>query len=107
MQTYTDSARRGEVFETVRYALLNGSLWAVGSAWSVSIRAVVLELLPSGRVDIVVGELLAAMLTTILGVGIAILVARDWRCFARPAAVVPVEERDPLPSRPVRRMLHV
>lgn len=104
MQTYSDSARRGEIFSTIRYALLNGSLWAVGSAWSVSIRAVVMELLPNGKVDIVIGELLAALLTTFFGVGIAILVARDWWCLMRTAGV-PNEEQ--VPPRAVRRILHI
>ena len=54
--SYQESARRGEVFQTLRYAVLNGSLWAVGVAWSTAIRSIVIELLPKDSGDVILGE---------------------------------------------------
>ena len=74
--TFIESAQRGEVLNTTRYAVLNGSLWAVGIAWSTAIRSVVITLVPDDARDVVLGELLAASITTFLAVGISILVSK-------------------------------
>ena len=66
MSSYAESAVNGSWTGMVRYAILNGSLWAVGSAWSTAIRAIVLEIVPQDATDIVLGELLAAASTTVL-----------------------------------------
>ena len=86
MTNYTESATRGEIALTTRYAILTGALWAVGSSWSTAIRSVVLQLIPDDTHDIVVGEILAAFLTTIIAVGLSLVVGRKW-CTDAPSAV--------------------
>lgn len=76
--SYIESARRGEIVSTTRYAILNGSLWAIGLAWSTAIRSIVMALIPSDTREVVLGELLAAVITTGLAVGISVVVS--WRC---------------------------
>ena len=93
--SYVESARRGEVLSTVRYAILNGSLWAIGISWSTAIRAVVAALLPDDTRDVIFGELLAAGITTVFAVGLSMAVAYDC-CKRKPP--------DPPPPAPrVRR----
>ena len=75
--TYAQSAERGEVLATVRYAVLNGSLWAIGSAWSTAIRAIVIAVIPTSTREVVAGEMLAAGITTGMGVLVALLVTRQ------------------------------
>ena len=80
--SYIESARRGEIVSTTRYAILNGSLWAIGLAWSTAIRSIVITLIPSDTRDIVLGELLAAVITTVLAVGFSVIVSQKC-CDAR------------------------
>lgn len=74
--SYIESASRGEIVTTTRYAILNGSLWAIGLAWSTAIRSIVITLIPSDTRDIVLGELLAAVITTAFAVGFSVLVSQ-------------------------------
>lgn len=76
--SYIESAGRGEVVNATRYAVLNGSLWAIGLAWSTAIRSIVTTILPTGTRDVVVGELLAAIITTAFAVGLSVAVS--WNC---------------------------
>lgn len=80
--SYIESAGRGEIVSTTRYAILNGTLWAIGLAWSTAIRSIVITLIPSDTRDIVLGELLAAVITTVLAVGLSVLVSQKC-CDAR------------------------
>lgn len=75
-----------------QYAVLNGSLWAVGSAWSTSIRAIVLELLPGSQISIIAAELLATFITTLLAVSLSFLVTR-----VKPRPTRPTDRPPPLP----------
>lgn len=93
--SYLESAGRGEVVNTTRYAVLNGTLWAIALAWATAIRAIVIELLPSDTHDVVAGEILAAVITTALAVLIAIVVARRCSICYEP----PAQEKAPAPSR--------
>ena len=61
----------------LRYAVVNGALWAVGSAWSTAIRSMVLEVLPSYTRIVIVGELIAATTTTLLAVSVSYVVMRS------------------------------
>lgn len=92
--SYQDSAARGDAVATFRFAIVSGSLWAIGSSWSAAIRAIAIVALPSSVV--VVAELGAALLTTVIGVAIAMLAARDWPCLRSP---VPPPQPPP-PRRP-------
>ena len=98
MSSYAESAVNGNWTGMVRYAILNGSLWAVGSAWSTAIRAIVLEIVPQDATDIVLGELLAAASTTVLAVVVSFLAMRKC-CESAP---VPNQKKD-VPVRPRRR----
>lgn len=74
-----------------QYAVLNGSLWAVGSAWSTSIRAIVLELLPGSQISVIGAEVLATFITTLLAISLSFLVTR-----VKPTR--PADRPPPLPS---------
>lgn len=82
--SYFESARRGEIVSTTRYAILNGSLWAIGLSWSTAIRSIVITLIPSDTRDIVLGEFLAAVITTVVAVGISVGIS--WRCCETPSS---------------------
>jgi hypothetical protein len=78
---FHDQASRGEVIEALKVATSYTSLWAIGTAWSTAIRAIVLQLFPHDDMDVVLAELSAAALTTCLALGVAIVVARPcFRC---------------------------
>ena len=68
----------------LRFAVLNGALWAVGSSWSIAIRAVTLQILPKDSHDVVFGELAAATVTTLLSVVVSYAVMRRKCCHRRP-----------------------
>lgn len=96
--SYVESARRGEVITATRFAILNGSLWAIGLAWSTAIRSIVITLIPSDTRDVVLGELLAALITTALAVGLSVLIS--WKCCRPEPTTVPPQAA----SSPVRRI---
>ena len=75
--SFADEARSGDAWGAVRAGLVNGALWAIALSWSRSIREITLALLPQDTADVVFGELLAAVVTTALGVGVAIVAARN------------------------------
>ena len=77
---FYDLARRGHAFGALKSATVTASLWAIGSAWSVAIRAIVLEVLPNDQMERVIAELAAAGITSVFGVTIAILAAKRWNC---------------------------
>lgn len=81
--SFEKTAAEGDVVGTLRLAVVTGSLWAIGSSWSMAIRQVVLFILPNDASDVVIGELLSASITTLLGVGVAIAAARHWGCCSR------------------------
>lgn len=60
----------------VRFSILNGVLFSVGTSWSTAIREVSRLVLPEDTPDAVLAELFAATLTTAIGVGIALCVGR-------------------------------
>ena len=90
MQTFNDSAARCDALGTLRNGLLGGAFWAIGSAWSVAVREVTLLVLPEDRIDTVMAEVLAAGITTIAGVSIALVVSLcKSPCNATRAAAPP------------------
>jgi len=91
--SYEESVIRGNWVDMFRFAALNGTLWAVGTAWSTSIRAVTLTLIPDDDVDVVVGEIAAASLTTIFSVVIIYLI---FHC-GRPMSVSQSQSCPPQP----------
>ena len=76
--TYAESARNGQPIAATQHAILTGSLWAIAISWSTAIRSVVIELIPENTRDVVLGELLAAAITTAFAVGISLVVSRRW-----------------------------
>jgi hypothetical protein len=96
MSTFADAALQGNPLGVLRMALVNGALWACGIAWSNAIRGVTTALLPADTMDVVLAELLAAVITTVFGVGVALVAAA--RCFRRP-------ERAPALNPPLPRAL--
>lgn len=82
--TYAESAAEGNWVEMLRFAVLNGALWAVGTSWSTAIRAVTLQIVPNGARDVVFGELAAATVTTVVSVSVSYAVMRRRCCRRRP-----------------------
>ena len=78
--SYAESATDGNVIGMLRFAILNGALWAVGISWSTAIRAVTLQIVPSESRDVVFGELVAASITTVLAVAASYAVMRNDCC---------------------------
>lgn len=66
--SYEESAIHGNWMGMLRFAVVNGALWAIGTSWSTAIRAVTLQMLPDDSQDVVLGELAAASITTVLSV---------------------------------------
>ena len=87
---FEQSARSGRIVDTFRVGVLYGSLWAIGSSWATAIRGVVVEVLP-GDVAILT-EILSAFLTTLFGVGVALITVRRWRrdCCPKPLPPLPL-----------------
>ena len=77
--SYIESAHNGEIVNTSRYAIINGSLWAVGISWSTAIRAIVITIIPKDTREVIIGEILAAAITTCLAVAIAIIVGKGCK----------------------------
>jgi len=82
--SYAESAVEGNWVEMMRFAVLNGALWAVGSSWSTAIRAVTLQIVPNDSYDVVLGEIVAASVTTLLSVAASYAVMRRKCCGGRP-----------------------
>lgn len=80
METEFESrARAGDAVGVLQQAVLNGALWAVGTAWANAFRETTRALLPEDTFDIVLAELMAAAITTALAVGIGICATHSWK----------------------------
>lgn len=74
MTTYLQTVVDGNITGSMRLAVVTGSLWAIGSSWSYSVREIVITILPvDTNYGKVLAELFAALLTTLLGVCLAFL----------------------------------
>lgn len=82
--SYAESATEGNWVGMLRFAVLNGALWAVGSSWSTAIRAVTLQIVPNDSRDVVLGEIAAATVTTLFSVVVSYVVMRQNCCRRRP-----------------------
>jgi hypothetical protein len=82
--SYAQSATDGNWVGMLRFAVLNGALWAVGTSWSTAIRAVTLQIVPKDSQDVVFGEIAAATVTTLLSVAVSYAVMRRKCCGRRP-----------------------
>lgn len=69
--SYAESATDGNWVGMLRFAVLNGALWAVGSSWSTAIRAVTLQIVPNDSQDVVLGEIAAAVITTLFSIAVS------------------------------------
>ncbi len=97
--SYIESATAGNWVGMLRFAILNGALWAVGTAWSTAIRAVTLQIVPGDSVDVVLGELAAATVTTALSVAVSYAVMRQG-CLTRRKPEEEEVVEAPAPRRP-------
>ena len=98
--SFEESAKSGSLIDTFRFAAVAGSLWAVGSSWALAIRQIVLEIMPADSGNVVLAELGAAAITTVFGVGIAVLAARYCKCHKRKAPDLSPPPRAVLAQRP-------
>lgn len=80
--SFESHATQGNPFGTFRAGIVYGALWAIGSSWSTALREVARVVFPDDAMDVVFAELLAAGITTVFGVTIAILAAH--MCDSRP-----------------------
>ena len=80
MGTFYEQTARGDALGALATAASFSALWAIGSAWSNAIRAISLQLFPHETMDIVLAEVSAAIVTTFLGLAIALTISRSWKC---------------------------
>lgn len=101
--TFHESAERGDILSTLRIAVVYGSLWAIGSSWSTAIREIVYTFVPDDADTRVVAELGAAAITTLLGVGVALIATRKCSaCEKKREPPPPMDESRTRPSSRVR-----
>lgn len=81
--SYESAVVRGDVVGAFRMAIVTASLWSIGSAWSVAVRQVVLELVPDDGNVHVAAEIGAALMVTVAGAGAAILATRDCAAWCK------------------------
>lgn len=83
MSAFETAAERGDAVGAFQRAFVNGALWATALSWSNAIREVTRAFLPDETEEIVLGEVLAASITTLLAIAAAMVVlfccARDAR----------------------------
>ena len=108
--TYEENIARANVRGALTSAAATGTLWAIGLSWSNAIRGITLAIFPADERDVILGELVAAMITTFLGVAVAFTVVRSCnscsKCTdAMTRTTVVEEERDArfLSTLPARR----
>lgn len=97
--SYAESATAGNFVDMLRFAILNGALWAVGTSWSTAIRAVTLQVVPGDSRDVVLGEIAAASVTTVISVVVSYAVMRRGCCARPPSPTPPVTTRSSRHSR--------
>ena len=78
MPEFYEVAARGDALGALKSGAVFGALWAIGSSWSTAIRQIAVIMFPSDTMDKVIAELLAASATTLIGIAIALLAARNW-----------------------------
>ena len=100
--SYAESATAGNWVDMLRFAILNGALWAVGTSWSTAIRAVTLQIVPRDSRDVVLGEIAAASVTTVLSVVVSYAVMRRGCCARRPSSPPTLPSSTLRSSRPSR-----
>jgi hypothetical protein len=91
--TWETNAEKGDLLGTMRWGVVTGALYAVGTAWAVALQSITREL-AIGTKYMWLAELGAALLTTGIGTAVAVTVAR------RPPTPAPTPAR--VVSRPGR-----
>lgn len=92
--SYVQSAVDGDLTNMLRFAILNSALWAIGTAWSTGIRAVMTEVIPKQDLGVVGGEVVAALTTTAFAVAVSYAATRRC-CERRIRDTVQPSETDP------------
>ena len=104
--SYQQTLSAGDALGSLRIAVLTGSLWAIGSAWALSIREIVVAILPVEANSIkVLAEFLAAAITTVLGIGVSAMAVRccKFRNVTAPSEPSAASAKNGWPSRPLHR----
>jgi hypothetical protein len=74
--SFEQAVTRGDPFAALRAAGVNGALWAIGSSWATGIREITRLVLPSDTSEAILAEVLAIVVTTSIGVAIALFVGK-------------------------------
>ena len=82
--TYEQSVQNGEIVQSFRNAIVYASLWAIAASWANAVRGIAILIVPQEEFDIVIAEILAAVVTTAIGVTIAYLSCLDCCSFRLP-----------------------
>lgn len=98
--SFHDEVRNGNALAALKASTVSGALWAIALSWATAIREISRLVLPEDTMEAVLAEMVAAGITTALGLGIALLVARDWCPSARPSAPPPPPRGQLAPARP-------
>ena len=69
MTSYQEAAQRRDPIGVLRQAVLFASLWAIGSSWAVAIHEIVTTIVPDDNGSVVLAELGAATVTTLIAMG--------------------------------------
>lgn len=62
---------KGNPLGALQHAAIYAVLWAIGTSWSTAIREIAVVLVGEDTFDVVLAELFAAGVTTVIGIGIA------------------------------------
>jgi hypothetical protein len=93
--SFEQAVTRGDPLSALRAAAVNGALWAIGSSWATGIREITRLILPSDTLEAVLAETLAIVVTTAIGVSVALFVGKACRRRRRDFAAPP-KPRPPL-----------
>lgn len=108
--SFEEYAVNGNAMGVLKMAAINGALWAVGVSWATAIREVALLVMPDDTEDAVVAEVAAAGITTVIGVGVALVAGRTW-CTCKPWPPPPPSQDEGVPRSqqlaPMRRGTNV
>ena len=94
--TYEEKIARADVRGALASAAATGTLWAIAISWSNAIRGITLAIVPVD--DVIVGEIVAAITTTFLGMILAVTIVRSCATCER---MTLVSVRDETPSAPL------
>ena len=96
--SYHENIENANVRGALTSAAATGTLWAIAISWSNAIRGITLAIFPVDQGDVILGEVVAALATTVLGVSVATLLARSCKTCNKCTEVSIQEESKPSSS---------